>query len=900
MKGVSCVLLLSLVVGILSGEEGFVLPHELSSGWTLVPLFPGGGPQDVSLPLDYRPAGPRGEILLRCTFTLPSSPTEPVYLLVDRLPGAYRYILNGVFLDEEGGFPPRFAHSRRDIYVRYIPPMHLREENDLVIVVYEEKSRIRIRRVALVDGREAFLVRNVRNVLNARIYGYFAFLSLFVSLYFFGLYANRRRERGFFFYAVANLGIALYFVRMASPLAFLPPVLSYSVSKAGLIVSLGYLLVFYFEFFSLRASDRLKRYVLILVWVVGGHMALVPRTLQDAERVFAASLVVGFAFLVSYVVISIVIFRHGAREGGFLLIGTGLLVLLGGHDIVYKVMGREPFVWLQGIGIFVFEAMIFITLASRTMRVYARLEEYSTGIEEEVARRTRELREANRLLEKANRAKSEFLANVSHEMRTPLHAIMGFAEALKGEQDPREREGHLQLLLSEAQRLKVLIDEILDVEKMEQGKLTLDESPFNLHEVVGYVCRVMEENARRKGLSFSFEIEDGVPVWVVGDPFRLQQVLMNLVGNAVKFTEEGGVRVRVGCVEEGEGRWIEVEVRDTGIGIPEEMREKVFESFVQGDTSTTRRYGGSGLGMTIARELVRLMGGDIGLESEVGKGTRVWFRIPCVEAVAGLETEGGAGEEGTRGVLEGRRILVVEDYMPNQKIVSLVLSEAGAEVEVAVNGREALEKVAQGRYDLVLMDVHMPVMDGLEATRRIRALVGGDLPIVGLTADAYREDVRRCREAGMDGVLIKPIRRKEMVEEVRRLLSGRGGSEGEEEAREGIGAFVEEFGDLRERAFEILEGFLDEAERQWERIEGAWEGRDWEALHREVHALKGGAANLYARSLRDAALAAQEAARQHDEGRMPYLLDTVRRELSRLQDEIRTFLAGRGGGGPGG
>jgi PAS domain S-box-containing protein len=367
---------------------------------------------------------------------------------------------------------------------------------------------------------------------------------------------------------------------------------------------------------------------------------------------------------------------------------------------------------------------------------------------------------AKEAAEAANRAKSEFLANMSHEIRTPMNGIIGMtALALDGASTPAQRES-LQTIRSQAESLLTVVNDILDFSKIEQHHVELEAVPFALAAAVDEVVAPLALRARAKGLELSSVIAADVPPYVVGDPVRLKQIVSNVLSNAVKFTERGSVRLEVSAEQRtSERATLYLRVADTGIGIPEDKRQLIFEPFQQADGSMTRRFGGTGLGLAIASNLVRLMSGRLWVDSEPGTGSVFHVTAPVGIAASAPRVAPAAGT--AAGAAPHRaRILIAEDNIVNQRVAAGLLTRRGHQVTVVGNGREALEALQAGAFELVLMDVQMPDMDGFEATAAIREwerATGGHIRIVAMTAHAMKGDKERCLAAGMDGYLSKPI-----------------------------------------------------------------------------------------------------------------------------------------------
>ncbi len=368
-----------------------------------------------------------------------------------------------------------------------------------------------------------------------------------------------------------------------------------------------------------------------------------------------------------------------------------------------------------------------------------------------------QLREARNKAEAADIAKSEFLANMSHELRTPLTSVVGFAGLLKNSTTLSELDrGHVDRLVTGSEVLLSVINDILDYSKLEAGALSMDAHGFGPESLARTACDLMEAQRSAKSLDMVIEIAPDLPTVLVGDAGRLRQVMLNFLSNAMKFTTHGEVRMSVGGVPIGDDGWrLQVAVSDSGIGIAPDKLDQLFERFTQADQSTTRNYGGTGLGLAICKRLIEAMGGDIGADSKPGLGSTFWFEVALV-----------IGERADEAVMHAdatpqvqARVLVADDAAANRELVSAILGHMGLEVETVCDGAEAVEALKRGGHHLVLMDMHMPVMDGLKATRAIRALAGpvAATPIIALTANVQSDQVQTCLAAGMDGHLGKPI-----------------------------------------------------------------------------------------------------------------------------------------------
>lgn len=498
--------------------------------------------------------------------------------------------------------------------------------------------------------------------------------------------------------------------------------------------------------------------------------------------------------------------------------------------------------------------------------------------------------------EEANRSKSEFIANVSHEIRTPLNGIIGFSEIIIDSNGPKADKQSAGQIINESNKLMQLINLLLDTSKIESGKMLIDTHTFDFQDMIDGILSTSLVLVQKNDLSFNHTIDENIPSVLTGDSLRVRQVLLNLIGNAIKFTEKGSVTLNINIKEKKDKHLIILfQIIDTGIGIQKEKQALIFESFEQADSSTSRMFGGTGLGTTISKQLVNLMGGEIGLESELNQGTTFWFTIAFkIDNETNQDQKQEIPkEEIFPDCLDGARLLLVEDYATNREIAIHHLSSVNCVITIAENGKIALQEFNKKTFDLILMDIHMPEMDGYEATRKIRTMLGGaDIPILAMTADAFESDRQHCFKAGMNDIITKPMRKNMLLAKISTWLDPekynmRKGIIEKTESNTTIDksslpidlkGVIEEMEGDKEVAYKIIYGFINNLEEQITAIKKSIKQNDIKTVHREAHSITGGALNIMADRLMHAAKGLELYAKSGSLEHASVLLENIKKE----------------------
>jgi signal transduction histidine kinase/CheY-like chemotaxis protein len=528
----------------------------------------------------------------------------------------------------------------------------------------------------------------------------------------------------------------------------------------------------------------------------------------------------------------------------------------------------------------------FNRMIEELQRSNREIQQHRDLLEERIRQRTEELENAMRTALAASQAKSEFLANMSHELRTPMNGLLGMLDVVLDSTLAGEQREHLETAQHSAYSLLALLNDILDLSKIEAGRMMIEKIPFNVRNVLEDCVKSYQPRAAQKGVSLHFEMDKSSPAHVMGDPLRLRQIVTNLLSNAIKFTAKGfvAVGVRTEPIEGQPGTLrFAIEVRDTGTGIESDKQQSIFDKFTQADGSITRKYGGTGLGLAITKRLTELQDGRVTVQSTVGSGSTFTITLPyeIVQEAAAREAAPVSPAPSTE--MSGPvRILLVEDNVVNQKVVLAVLRKRKFHIDVAGDGREALNLMETSRpYDLILMDVQMPVLDGLETTRIIRKDARWTtLPILAMTAHAMTGDRERCLQAGMDHYISKPIQPAHLIDTITQALASRRSQPSEREAVEPAPS------DQNDLVGDLLRVFLQLAPDRIERLENAARNHDGAAIAAEAKKIAAAAEQLTAPHIGECAIRIEMAGNRGDFDGLQSDLEQLRLEIHALEGAV--------------
>ena len=714
----------------------------------------------LSVPGTWKSAGiPETRIgWYRTTVRLEGEPMGGWAIALGRIFSAFELYADGELIAQAGSFPPNATMEYDRLRVWPLPTSS--REVTLALRIYGDPvapGAGGISRGPLEIGpRDLLLQRFARWDLDRLL---LAAIFAFAGLYHLYLYRWRPQLRIYLWFGLCAVAFSGYSVLISQWRFYLSD--DYANLKRWEMITaflLAYMAVrFLWSLLEGRPSKLLELYLAPhLVAVVACLVTSSLRTHVQILDLWLPWAVIGIVWI-SYRVLRA--WYMGHPEGKTVGLGFTVTSISFVHDLLLaKGWITGPTLATYGFAAFV--ATMAISLAGRFSRVHRELDLLRVDLEQRVHERTLELEHARDAAEQANRAKSRFLAHMSHEIRTPMNGVLGVMDLLANTSLESTQRRYLDLIRSSAEMLLRVINDVLDLSRIEAGHVEIENEPFDLYLLCESLVELAQIDARSKGLELVLVIEPGVPRWVEGDPPRLRQVLGNLINNAVKFTEAGTVKLRLIPMELDS--WVRFAVSDTGMGMSEQTLDKLFQPFEQGDSSTQRRFGGTGLGLVIARRLVESAGGLISVKSRLHEGSTFFVDLPLPATEPVIEAPTPAKPT----LKPGTRVLLVEDDPINRLVAATKLEDLGLEVIPAEDGESALDRLRDEQVDLVFMDCQLPGMDGYETTRRWRAQEGEGprLPIVALTAHAVEGERERCLDAGMDDFLTKPLRQDDLLE----------------------------------------------------------------------------------------------------------------------------------------